>query len=56
MASDFRAAFMRLSDAFRETLWVSDEVVHELLKTMLQEWEEHQSRWTLAISFGQKEG
>jgi ubiquinone/menaquinone biosynthesis C-methylase UbiE len=52
----FRAAFMRLSDSFRETLWVSDEVVRELLKTMQQEWEEHQSKWTLAIAFGQKEG
>jgi SAM-dependent methyltransferase len=56
MASDFRAAFTRLSDAFRETLWISSEVVHELLKTMQEEWEEHQSKWTLAIAFGQKSG
>ena len=56
MATDFRAAFIRLSDAFRETLWVSGEVVHELLQTMQQEWEQHQSKWTLAFAYGQKEG
>jgi ubiquinone/menaquinone biosynthesis C-methylase UbiE len=56
MASDFRAAFLRLTAPFQDRLSVSAEVVHVLLKTMQQEWEEHQSRWTLAFAFGQNEG
>ena len=55
MASDFRAAFLRLTAAFQDRLAVSAEVSHELLATMQRECEQHQSRWTLVFAFGQKE-
>jgi hypothetical protein len=56
MASDFRAAFLRLTAAFQDRLSVSAEVSHELLAAMQRECEQHQSRWTLVFAFGQKEG
>jgi SAM-dependent methyltransferase len=54
IATDFRAAFTRLTDVFRARFAVPAEESRGLLQTAQREWETGRSTWTVAIAFGRK--
>jgi SAM-dependent methyltransferase len=56
MASDFRAAFRRLSGAFEAKFSISADEAQSLVTAMQHECEQHRSTWTLVFAFGQRSG
>lgn len=56
IATDFRAAFRSLGDAFQARFDVSAEECRELLQNAQHEWETDRSVWTVAIAVGRKPG
>jgi SAM-dependent methyltransferase len=56
IASDFRAAFTRLSEVFQARFGVSAEDCRGLLKDAQREWEEERTIWQVAYAVGRKPG
>jgi SAM-dependent methyltransferase len=54
IASDFRAAFTRLSEVFAARSAVSTEECRDLLQTAQWEWEQEHAKWAVAYAVGRK--
>jgi SAM-dependent methyltransferase len=54
MASDYRAAAMRLGETFQARFGVTVEESQELIRTAWREWDELESRCTFAFGIGRK--
>src|SRR5579884_3217691 len=54
MATDFRAAGMRICEALRARSSATADEAEELLRRSLEEWERHHTVWPVAIAHGRK--
>ena len=54
MATDYRAAAMRISAIVEAQFGIGQDAFHELIRTAWQEWDENRSKCQFAIAFGRK--
>lgn len=54
MASDIRALFLRLCDAFAAVFGLSVPECQELVRAAQLEWEQHHSTYSMAVAWGRK--